>query len=326
MATISTHNGTQAHQNHNIRDEKCVSKEPHIDPNGEHETWHHENVRDAYHRLFDEAQKEYNDKQKRDDRKIDDYYTKIQNDKQKNPCYEMIIGVYGNGDKQTEKEIMREFVNTWQERNPNLELIGAYYHADEKGEPHCHIDYIPIAYNCTRGMEVQTGLNAALKEQGIEKGSFRDTPQIQWERQQNQYLERLCRDRGIEVEHPQRGLEREERAEHLDTIEYKLQAKEKELYDRIMDFNDKAEYINKHYQDLDRAEEYCSRIEKYCSRTGQSVNDYYVHEFWADRGVRQHQYPEIYNPSRTEQEREEIREYYEQDRDKNDRDIGRDRG
>ena len=49
----------------------------------------------------------------------------------------MIIGVYpdkeGLGiDEKTQREILKEFVDGWRERNPNLELIGAYYHADEQ--------------------------------------------------------------------------------------------------------------------------------------------------------------------------------------------------
>ena len=55
MATIATHNGSVVHQAHNLRTKACVDAEPHIDPNGVHETWHHETITDAYHRLFDDA-------------------------------------------------------------------------------------------------------------------------------------------------------------------------------------------------------------------------------------------------------------------------------
>ena len=97
----------------------------------------------------------------------------------------MIIGVYGrneNGvsicDEATGKKIMREFVDEWPKSNPNLELIGAYYHADEQGEPHVHIDYIPVAHNYTRGLEVQNGLVKAFGEMGFVKEGKR-TAQIQ---------------------------------------------------------------------------------------------------------------------------------------------------
>lgn len=96
---------------------------------------------------------------------------------------------------------MKEFVQGWKERNPNLELIGAYYHADEQGSPHVHLDYIPVAHGYTRGMETQTGLVRALGEIGYQKVG-KETAQIQWERSENAELERICRAHGISVEHP----------------------------------------------------------------------------------------------------------------------------
>lgn len=333
MATISTHNGTQAHQNHNNRDPRCVNKEPHIDPSREHETWVHEPVKDAYHRLFDEAQQKYNDRQTREDRQIEDYYTKILNDKQKNPCYEMIIGIYGNSDPKTEKEIMRDFVNTWNERNPSLELIGAYYHNDEQGTHHVHIDYIPIVRDCTRGMEIQTGLNGALKEQGFQTHGTRDTAQMQWERAENKYLERLCHERNIEIEHPQSREHTQERIAHLDTLEYKVEQKERELIDRYhevekqtREYDRIANYINERQTLVDRTYNYLEKVEEYCHQFGLSQYQYYNHEYWADRGVKEHQAPEILNPERDRQEREQIARELQQERDQErDRDRDRDR-
>ena len=42
----------------------------------------HEDIKQVYHKLFDEALERYNAKQKRSDRKIDDYYEKIRQSKQ----------------------------------------------------------------------------------------------------------------------------------------------------------------------------------------------------------------------------------------------------
>ena len=74
--TISTHNGSAVRQAHNIRDARCVEKEPHIDPNGVHETWAHESVRDAYKRLFNDSVQRYNERQERPERRIKDYYAR----------------------------------------------------------------------------------------------------------------------------------------------------------------------------------------------------------------------------------------------------------
>lgn len=79
MATIATHNGGshRVRQGHNIRQKHCVDKEPHINPDGIHETWIHEWVRDAYKRIFGEAQDRYNATQERADRQIKDYYSNV---------------------------------------------------------------------------------------------------------------------------------------------------------------------------------------------------------------------------------------------------------
>lgn len=222
MVTISTHNGSTVHQAHNVRAEKTVSKEEHIDPNGTYEIWLHEKERDAYRRLFEDSVKEYNDGQTRADRQIKNYYNNVKADAKKHTSYEMIIGIYSkneNGIYQCSEEqgkaIMKEFVDKWKERNPSLELIGAYYHADEQGEPHVHLDYIPIAHGYSRGMKTQTGLVKALGEIGFEKeGKF--TAQIQWQKRENEALSQLCQKRGLEVAHPKK-----EGREHVTTETYK---------------------------------------------------------------------------------------------------------
>lgn len=216
--TIATHNGSAVARDHNIRNKKVVSKEKHIDPNGIHETWIDEKPTQAYERLFRKAVDDYNIKQTREDRKIKNYYSDICKDAKKHPVYEMIVAI-GNRENRVDeiigKEIMREFVDGWQERNPNLELIGAYYHADEEGVPHVHCDYIPVAHGYSRGMETQTGLVKALGEMGFHKQG-KATAQIQWEQKENNALETLCNARNLTIEHP-----RIENIKHLHTDEYK---------------------------------------------------------------------------------------------------------
>ena len=192
MATISTHNGSAVRRQHNIRNKKVTSKQLHIDPGGEHEIWKDETIAHAYHRIFDKYVEEYNSRQKRSDRMIKNYLADIRKDAKKHECYEMIIGVYKGGDIQTNKRIMREFVDGWDKRNPNLEMIGAYYHADEEGEPHVHIDYIPVAHGYKKGMETQTGLVKALNEMGFYTHGSNNTAQMQWEKAENKALEEIC--------------------------------------------------------------------------------------------------------------------------------------
>ena len=228
--TISTHNGSSVAREHNVRNPKVVSKENHINPDGIHETWLDKNPRVVYEELFGKSVLDYNSRQTRSDRKIKDYYKQICEDKKKHPVYEMIVGIYGKNEdgspvcsQEQGKEILKKFFDNWQDRNPNLILVGAYYHADEDGEPHVHLDYIPVAHGYTRGMETQTALVKALGEQGFTKQG-KATAQIQWEKRENDYLTNLCEEKNLTVIHP-----REEGRKHLQTEIYKVQARLKDL-------------------------------------------------------------------------------------------------
>ena len=255
--TISTHNGSSVARDHNIRNRKVTDKEAHIDPNGVYEIWHDERLVDAYQRIFGDAVERYNAKQRRADRRIENYLAAIRGDAKKKEVYEMIIGVYGTDcTDQTKQEILRQFVDGWKERNPNLELVGAYYHADEEGkDPHVHIDYIPVAHGYKKGMDTQNGLVKALEEQGIEGGeTTKETAQIRWERRENAYLEQLCADRGLTVEHTGKGKK------HLDTAEYKelqdaLAAMETELavaQEQLTGYEEAVDSIRDTCDELDR--------------------------------------------------------------------------
>ncbi len=221
MITISTHNGTSLSTKHNRRTPSYVRTQTHINPNGVHESWIDEGLKSAYKRIFDSALQEYNAKQKRADRQIKDYYDKVKTDKRLNLAYEMICTV-GSRDNRPDddvcKMILREYVDGWKERNPNLELVGAYYHADEQGSPHIHLDYIPVVRDCKRGLRVQNSLTKALKEQGYESEGARQTAQMKWIKGENRVLEAICNQHGLEVEHP---MSDKADVKHLDTEIYK---------------------------------------------------------------------------------------------------------
>lgn len=221
MTTISTHNGSKVARQHNIRDKRITAKEPHIDPDGEHAIWHDVDPQKAYEIIFGAAVEKYNAQQTREDRQIRNYYNHICKDVKKHPVYEMIVAVGSSSDPvdpETGRDILYRFTEGWPARNPHLCLIGAYYHADEQGVPHVHLDYIPWADGYTRGPERQTALVKALGQQGLTKHG-RQTAQIQWERQENKALEAICREYGLAIEHPMayKGVQ------HLHTTAYKAQ-------------------------------------------------------------------------------------------------------
>ena len=95
----------------------------------------HLDIKKVYHELFDESLERYNAKQKRSDRKIDNYYEKIRQSKQEKLFHEVILQI-GNKDDtnakseegQLAKEILVEFMEDFQKRNPNLYVFSAHLH------------------------------------------------------------------------------------------------------------------------------------------------------------------------------------------------------
>lgn len=207
--TISFHNGTAWSRGHNIRDERYTSKQEHIDTSltANNVTICDMPVRQAYEEIFGQAVQEYNNRQKRADRKIECYYDKIKHDKRKHPVYECIVQIGDKDDTgnsaELEKQALIRFAEEWSQRNPNLYLVGAYIHADEpNGTVHLHCDYIPVA-ECSKGMKIQNSYDKALQQQGFKSENIHQTAQIAWQEREREALTAICRDLNIDAQHSQ---------------------------------------------------------------------------------------------------------------------------
>lgn len=209
--TITFHLGTTLSQAHNVRDPKVTAKELHIDPNGQHETLIHEDVEDAYKRLFDDALSEYNQKQKKPCRRIASYYEHINASKEHHTCYEAIIGLYGKDEYGKESisaisrtectRLLKEYLTQFQAQNPQLHVIGAYIHADEEGKyPHLHLDFIPVANGNKNGLSKKVSLKGALQQQ-FKSTNFKysATAQEAWCDIQRKNLQELAQAQGHTV-------------------------------------------------------------------------------------------------------------------------------
>ena len=127
--------------------------------------------------MFDEALERYNAKQIRSDRKIKDYYEKIRSSKQEKPFHEIILQVGGKGNMNADtengelaKQILDEYYQGFQERNPQLRVFSAHLHMDE-ATPHLHIDFVPFTTGSKRGLDTRVSLKQALATQGFKGGS-----------------------------------------------------------------------------------------------------------------------------------------------------------
>lgn len=186
-------------------------------------------IEDAYHQLFDEAQAEYNAKQKRKDRRIENYYEKICKGDQEKPFYEVIFQV-GNKDDmaaasengELAKEILDKFYHSFLKRNPHLHVYSAHLHMDE-ATPHLHIDFIPFTTGSKRGLSTRVSLKQALADQGITGEGRSLTERDLWVQKEKEALAEIMLEHGIEWE--QKG----EHREHLSVLEFKREKRKEEL-------------------------------------------------------------------------------------------------
>ena len=163
---------------HNIRDPNYVEDKKHIDSEGHHETLLDMGpIEKCYDEIFSEPLEEYNSRQTRKDRRIDNYLTHILQDKRRGSMkknasvdnsrkanYGFIFEI-GNRDHQIDRELANEILKKYvlermPERFPNLKAVCVALHDDEytinpvtqeriDSAPHVHFDYVPIAHCLT---------------------------------------------------------------------------------------------------------------------------------------------------------------------------------
>lgn len=212
-------------------------------------------VRQAYEDIFGEALERYNSKQKRSDRKIENYYEHIQKSKNGEKLfYEDVVQWGGKDDfqnlqtRERAKEALVKYVEGFEGRNPNLKLIGAYIHMDE-ASPHLHLDYVPVAHGYSRGLPVRNSLDRAMKEMGFvpEKESRKNNATKLWKENERVVFGEICRGLGLEVE-----AERKARGS-LSVEEYKA-ARDVMLGDLEQEYTEKKAQVEK----MDAIASYCA--------------------------------------------------------------------
>ncbi len=185
-----------------------------------------ENLQELYHQLFDKALTKYNSK-KRSNEKIADYYEHIKNGKQEKLFSEVVVQ-FGDaescglksGNRELAKEMLDEYMKSFEERNPNMKVFNAVLHLDE-ATPHLHIDFVPICTNQTRGLSTRVSLKRALAEQGITAQSHKKSEWAVWKDAEFEYMTKILRKHGFERD--VKNIHRE----HLTVDEYKDFAEKK---------------------------------------------------------------------------------------------------
>ena len=131
-------------------------------------------VKELYLDLFDEARLEYNNKQTRDDRKIDNYFNKISDDTKHDLACEIVIElgdmVYWD-DKSLEykyqmTQVFEQQLEDLKKIVPDFYVANATIHFDEHS-PHLHIVGVPVKENCKTGLSRQVGKTSIFTKESL---------------------------------------------------------------------------------------------------------------------------------------------------------------
>ena len=227
MGKVSMPQG-KGSQMHNRRDYEKIGKpipdNIDVSKTSENITIVDKDIRQAYQEIFGEALEQYNSKQKRADRKIEDYCDHIKKSKNGEKLFYEDVVQWGSKDdfkspetRERAKEALVKYVEGFEERNLNLKLIGAYIHMDE-ASPHLHLDYVPVATGYSRGLEKRNSLDKAMKQMGYrpENESRKNNATKLWKENERAVFGQICRGLGLEVEQ-----ERKSERKSLTVDEYK---------------------------------------------------------------------------------------------------------
>ena len=248
MGSISMPQG-RGNRQHNLRNygEGKLPSNIDVTRTDQNIVWKDETITHAYHRIFDDVVAEYNAKQKRKDRQIKDYRTHILNSKNgEKEFYEDVLQWGKQEDfiehpewREIAKECLLEYIEGFEERNPGLELIGAYIHMDE-ASPHMHFDYIPVATGYKTGVQKRNSLDRAMRnliavrtgseysprpDEKDASGKCTDNATKQWKEMERAHFKKICIRRGLAVDGEIKTPERDS----LSVLEYKAEMRKQEI-------------------------------------------------------------------------------------------------
>ena len=134
------------------------------------------NIKQVYKDVFQGAVDAYNKKQKRSDRKIKNYFSKVKKSKNLDVQKEFIIqaGKVGQQldsdpveNERLQKRVLETYLDEFQKTYPQLHVYSAVIHVDEKS-PHMHLAVVPEASGYKRGVAKQPSFSKAVGIKNID--------------------------------------------------------------------------------------------------------------------------------------------------------------
>lgn len=235
----------------------------------------HSTIQEAYQEVFGEAVETYNAKQKRKDRKIDDYYLHVYHSKTLDLQREVIIGLGNKEDwdrlgyekKKEAGQLLKECVEDFiRDKKDHIHVYNAVVHLDEAGAPHAHINFIPLAHGYRNGLSTQPSWTKSLAQMGY-KGKGRK-PFMAFRETEVARIERIAKKYGIE-----RKL-----GETNDIADVRMYKKVKELEKQAKAKEAEIEGLEQDYSQKDRelkrqAQEQAKVLDDFNKRLESKVNE-----------------------------------------------------
>ena len=134
------------------------------------------NIKDVYKEVFQGAVDAYNKKQKRADRKIKNFFSKVKKSKNLDTQKEFIVQAGKMGqqldsdpekNETLQKQVLETYLDEFQKTYPQLHVYSAVIHVDEKS-PHMHLAVVPEASGYKRGVSKQPSFSKAVGIKNID--------------------------------------------------------------------------------------------------------------------------------------------------------------
>lgn len=189
----------------------------------------YKSVQEIYSKEFGEALKDYNSKQKREDRKIDDYFNHISKSETQHVATEIIIQVGQKSDweeldlleRQKMTPVFRGQLEEFTKRNPNFSIAQAVIHYDESS-PHMHIIGVPIGEGKKRGLARRVQKSAVFSQKNLYE--MQNYMRNRAERDCKQFISPY-----ISFKDKQAGRNKDYRKEELKSLDYSIAKSEERL-------------------------------------------------------------------------------------------------
>lgn len=133
-------------------------------------------IKQVYKEVFQDAVDAYNKKQKRADRKIKNFFSKVKKSKNLDTQKEFIVQAGKMGqqlsndpqeNERLQKQVLETYLDNFQKTYPQLHVYSAVIHVDEKS-PHMHLAVVPEASGYKRGVSKQPSFSKAVGIKNID--------------------------------------------------------------------------------------------------------------------------------------------------------------